>query len=340
MTDPRLLDVPDPMSAPALRWGILGPGGIAHRFAREIPRYTRSTIAAVGSRDQARADQFAREFGLDRAYGSYEALVADPDLDAVYIATPHSCHRDHALLALAAGKPVLVEKSFATSRAEAQQVFDAAREKNLFATEAMWARQLPHYAKLRQLVAAGTLGELRHIVAIHNQALNPDPAFRIMNAALGGGALLDLGVYPLSALHMLAGVPDSLTATGLLTAIGVDRAETAVLRWGSGLIGTAISDCAAASPNTLTVVGTEATADVGHVFYTPQDITVTPRGGEPHVLQTKAEGGFQFEAAEAARRITGGELESPLMTWQDTLDVMGLMDEVRRQVGVTFPWER
>jgi predicted dehydrogenase len=340
VTDPLLADVPDPRSAPAIRWGILGPGGIARRFASEIPRFTASEVVAVGSRDLGRARRFAAEFSISRPYGSYEELVADPGVDAVYVATPHSEHRDHALLALDAGKPVLVEKSFAADAGQAAEVFERARQKDLFAMEAMWSRQLPHYARLRQLVASGELGEPRLAVAVHAQALDLDPAGRMMNPALAGGALLDLGVYPLSLFHMLFGVPDSITATGQLTATGVDRAETVVLDWGGSVTATAVHDFDAAALSSLMVVGTEGRVDVPDWFYTPQDLVLTPRGGSARVLGTKVEGGFQYEAAEAARRIVAGESESPLMTWRDTLDVMATMDEVRRQVGVVFPWER
>jgi len=333
-----LTDPPDPAAAPALRWGILAPGGIAHRFAREVGAHTRSVIAAVGSRDLGRARRFADQYGIARAHGSYEDLVADPDIDAVYIASPHSEHHDHAVLALTAGKPVLVEKAFTLNEAQAAAVFALARQKQLFVMEAMWSRFLPHYARLRQLVADGRLGELRHVTAIHAQSLSLDPLGRFMNPAVGGGALLDLGVYPLACCHMLLGVPDSLVTLGVVAPTGVDRAETIALRWGDTL-GTAVADCAGAGLSSLAVVGTAGRVDVPDWFYTPQDLVFTPRGGEPTVLPTRVEGGFQFEAAEAARQIAAGALESPWMTWQDTLDVMRTMDEVRRQLGVRYPQE-
>jgi predicted dehydrogenase len=339
MTNAALSLVPDPAAAPALRWGIIGPGSIARRFAREIPLYTRSQVAAIGSRDIARAQGFAEEFGVERAYGSYEELVQDPDLDAIYVASPHSAHHDHALLALEAGKPVLVEKAFAISAAEAEEVFASARRHGLFCMEAMWSRFLPHYAQLRHLVAAGTLGDLLYAIGVHAQSLNLDPAWRMMNPALAGGALLDLGVYPLSLFHMLLGVPDAIVAQGVRTQSGVDLNESITLRYGPRTVALAYNDMGARGRNSLALVGSEAHIDIEDWFYTPKDLVLTTGDAEPTVLRTAVEGGFQFEAAEAARQITAGALESPLMTWQDTLDVLRIMDEVRRQLDVRFPQE-
>ncbi|MDR1450218.1 MAG: Gfo/Idh/MocA family oxidoreductase [Propionibacteriaceae bacterium] len=329
--------VPDPAAAPPLRWGIIGPGGIARRFAREIPRHTASVVAAVGSRERGRAERFAREFGVDRAYGSYEELVADPGLDAVYIASPHSAHRDHALLALEAGKPVLVEKAFALSARQAAEVFAAARRLGLFCMEAMWSRFLPHYAALRQLVQGGTLGELRHLLGVHAQSLNLDPGWRMMNPALGGGALLDLGVYPVSLFHFLAGRPESVAACGVLAETGVDLRENLVLGYGQGALAVALNDMSAPGRSPLAVVGSEARVDIDDWFYTPSDLLLTPRGGQPTLVAAKPDGGFQYEAAEAARQIAAGALESPLMPWQATLEVLEILDEARRQLGVEFP---
>jgi len=338
MTD--IVHVPDPRQAPALRWGIIGPGGIAHRFAREVAQYTASTIHAVGSRSAERARSFAAEFGIERAYGSYADLVADPEVDAVYVSSPHSEHHDHALLALNAGKPVLVEKAFAINAGQAQEVFATAEAKGLFAMEAMWSRFLPHYQTLRALVAAGALGDVVSAYAVHCQSLDMDPAGRLMNASLAGGALLDLGVYPISFFHFLCGVPQEVYATGVRTDTGVDRRETVVLRY-AALDATGIHDMAAQGLCNACVVGTKARVEIGDWFFTPNDLTLRPlaAGSEAEVLPTGVEGGFQYEAAEAARRIAGGELESPIMSWQDTIDVMRTMDEGRRQLGVRFPQE-
>jgi len=333
------MTVPDPMLAPSIRWGILGAGGIARRFAREIPLYTTSTVVAVGSRDLARAQGFVAEMygqtSPTRAYGSYDELVAQPDLDAIYVASPHSEHHDHAILALEAGKPVLVEKAFTLNVAQAEAVFAVARRQGLFAMEAMWSRQLPHYSALRQLVVSGELGDLQSILGLHTQSLNLDPAWRMINPALGGGALLDLGVYPLSLFHFLLGVPETIAANGVLTASGVDLRETVVCGYGQRQA-VAYNDMAAAGRSTAQILCSGGRIELGDSFYGPQDLVVTPLGGQPRTLPTRVDGGFQYEAAEVARCLAAGRTESDLMTWRDTIEVMAMMDEVRRQLGVRY----
>lgn len=341
MPDPTLNEpsaYPAPQDAPALRWGILAPGGIARKFATDIPSFTASTIAAVGSRDLGRAQAFAADFDVARAYGSYEELVADPDLDAIYIASPHSGHRDHAILALEAGKPVLVEKAFARNAAEAREVFDVAASRNLFAMEAMWARFLPHYRAVVDAVRGGVLGEVLTLDALHGQALigkNP----RLWRPELAGGALLDLGVYPISFAHALLGVPDEIHAYGTLTDLGVDAAETVVLRYGERTIAIAQATLETALANVALVAGERGRIDVAGTFYAPTDATLRMHDGATSFLRGGVEGGFQFEAAEAARCIAAGELSSPLMSWQASVEVMEITDEVRAQLGVRYPGE-
>ena len=196
--------VPDPMEAPAIRWGVLAPGGIANTFADAVHEGTRSRVVAVGSRSLERAREFAGRHGVERAHGSYADLVADPDVDAVYVASPHSEHHEHALLALRAGKPVLVEKAFTRSLREADEVLETAQAAGLLVAEAMWSRYLPHYDVIRRTVEAGTLGEVVLVDADHGQLLWPNGPARLSQPELAGGALLDLGVYPLSfADHVL-----------------------------------------------------------------------------------------------------------------------------------------
>ena len=342
MNNMNMEQVPDPRQAPALRWGILGPGGIARRFAREIPAHTASRIVAVGSRDLGRAQRFVAENLPDqgvRAYGSYEELVADPVIDAVYVSSPHSEHSRHAILALEAGKPVLVEKAFALNAGQAEQVFSVAARQHLFVMEAMWSRFLPHYAAIHRLVRSGELGQVRAITAVHAQALDLDPAKRMMNPALGGGALLDLGIYPLSLFHFLCGVPDRIIATGVRTSTGVDLRETITCQYGDTLA-VALDDMEVAAKCGVQIVGTEGRLEIDDWFYTPRQVTFTADGGTPYVVIGPVEGGFQFEAAEAARCIAAGLAESPLMTWQATKEVLGMADEVRRQLTVVYPGEQ
>jgi predicted dehydrogenase len=332
---------PDPLEAPSLRWGILGPGGIANTFALAVREGTRSQLVAVGSRDADRASGFARRHSVARSHGSYEALVADDEVDVVYIATPHSEHREHALLALAAGKHVLVEKSFARNLAEADEVLDAARGAGLFAGEAMWSRYLPQYDVLRRTVAEGTLGEVVLVQADHGQALWPDGPQRLADPALAGGALLDLGVYPLALADDLLGELDDVAARGTLSPDGVDVTVGVTARRGSAL---ARMTCtmAAATPCTAFVAGTAARVELATTFYTPTT-TLTLVGPDDTVLDTwepeHRTHGFRYQVAEVARAIEAGRTEPWSVTWEATRRVMAVMDDVRRQVGVVYPGE-
>lgn len=329
---------PAPADAPAVRWGILAAGGIARRFAREIPALTASTVLAVGSRSTERAADFAAELHVPRAYGSYEDLVADADVDAVYIASPHSEHRDHALLALEAGKPVLVEKAFTRNAAEAREVFDVAAARGLFAIEAMWARFLPHYRAVVDAVHAGVIGEVLAVHAQHGQLLVGGNE-RLWNPELAGGALLDVGVYPISFAHALLGVPDQVHAFGTLTDRGVDAAETVVLRYGDRTVAVAEAALDARMDNAATIAGTLGRISIAGTFYAPTTVRLELHDGTVQELPRQHEGGFQYEAAEAARRIAAGDTSSPLMSWTGSVEVMEIMDEIRAQLGVRYPGE-
>ena len=334
--------LPDPMEAPAIRWGIIGPGGIANVFADAVHEGTRSRVVAVGSRSSQRAQDFATRHGVERAHGSYDDLVADPEVDAVYVASPHSEHHEHALLALRAGKPVLVEKAFTRSLREADEVLSTAEGAGLLAAEAMWSRYLPHYDVIRRTVEAGTLGEVVIVDADHGQLLWPDGPARLSQPELAGGALLDLGVYPVSfADHVLGGL-DAVTAHGTLTDLGVDATTTIEARGPGGGIAHLWCSMAGATSCPARVVGTRARLEVEGRFY---DVKSAVRliGPDETVLDefvpSVTTHGFRFEAAEVARALAAGRLETWSMPWAATRRVMAAMDEVRRQVGVVYPGE-
>ena len=336
--------VPDPMDAPAVRWGVLGPGGIATTFAEAVHHGTRSSVVAVGSRSAERAAAFAERHGVERAHGSYEELVADPDVDAVYVASPHSEHHAHALLALRAGKPVLVEKAFARNLGEADEVLAEAEARGLLAAEAMWSRYLPSYDVVRRTIDAGTLGEVLVVDADHAQLLWPDGPARLSQPELAGGAMLDLGVYVAAfADHVLGGL-DDVRATGTLSDLGVDVTSALTARGPAGGIAQLWCSMGAATNCPARVVGTRARLelDEGGSFY----------GSACHVRLVGSDGtvldewvpdvvdhGFRFQVAEVARALEAGRLETWSVPWAATRRVMGVMDEVRRQVGVVYPGE-
>jgi predicted dehydrogenase len=333
--------VPDPADAPVLRWGVLGPGGIAHEWTTALHAATRSRVVAVGSRSLERAQAFATEFGADRAHGSYDALVADPGVDAVYVASPHSEHHDHALLALRGGKPVLVEKAFTRSGAEAAEVVETARARGLLAVEAMWTRFLPHIDVVRRCLEDGLLGAVKAVEADHGQLLYPDGPQRLADPALAGGALLDLAIYPVSFAHLALGAFTAVQATGTLAETGVDAGETIAVTGPEGAIGTLASTMLANTPCTASISGTAARLEIDGWFYQPNTVRLLDaddREVDRYEPPSRAHG-LAYEAAEFARLLAAGRTESDLLPLDETLRLMQVLDEVRRQLGVRFPGE-
>ena len=329
------------MDSPAIRWGVIAPGGIAHAFASAVNNETPSCISAVGSRSLERAQEFASKFNKAsdvRAYGSYEELVQDEEIDAVYVASPHSEHLTHVSLALNEGKPVLVEKAFTQNAKQAKQIVELARSKNLLLVEAIWTRFLPHIDVVRQIVDSGELGEIEVIIADHGQAMNFPPEHRLQNPSLAGGALLDMGIYPLSFMHMVLGVPDSFNAAATLTETGVDETLSATLQWKSahGLLNTSQK---AKTPTTATISGTRARIEIPHNFYQPNEVHLIYTDGTRLDSRPDAVAGLAYQAAEFARLLAEGSVESSYITHDDSIAIMEIMDKMRAQVGVIYPGE-
>jgi predicted dehydrogenase len=319
-----------------LRWGVIGSGGIARAFVRDLAAVPGARAVAVGSRSQASADRFGDENGVARRHASYEALVEDPEVDAVYVATPHPLHAANALAAIAAGKHVLVEKPFTMDAAEAASVVEAARAAGVFCMEAMWTRFLPHIVRVRELLAAGAIGQVRTVVADHGQIFPADPSHRLFAPELGGGALLDLGVYPVSFASMVLGEPVSVTAAADPAFTGVDGQTSAILRSGDGAHAVVTCTLWAATQCRASISGTEGVIDIEPVFYAPTAFTLRRAGAEPErfepVDELAGEGkGLRYEAAEVGRCVREGLTESPDMPLDETLSIMRTLDEIRRQ---------
>jgi predicted dehydrogenase len=315
-----------------LRWGILGTGGIAHTFVEDLRLTDSGIVGAVGSRHQDTADRFADEFGIEARHPSYESLVADPAVDVIYVATPHPSHRENAILALRAGKPVLVEKPFAMNAAEAGEIVAVAREEKLFAMEAMWTRFLPHIALVRDWLAAGTLGAIVTVTADHGQWFPEDPEFRLFAPELGGGALLDLGIYPVSFASMILGPPNRIAAVIDPAFTGVDAQTSMVFGYESEAQAVLTCTLRAKSPTRAAIVGTDARIEIDGDFYAPATVTLLPRDGEPTRIESTHEGrGLRHQADEVARRLAAGDLESPLMALDESIAIMQTMDAVQAQ---------
>jgi predicted dehydrogenase len=319
-----------------VRWGILGTGKIAKAFATALKDTPDAVLAGVGSRNSDSATTFAREFG-GAAYGSYEALVAAADIDLVYVATPHTMHFANVRMALGAGKGVLCEKAFTMNRGEAEQLVALARSRNLFLMEAMWTRFLPALAEVRAIIASGEIGAVRQVNADLGFKAEVGPEHRLFNPALGGGALLDVGVYPLSIALALLGPVDSVVAQADLGPTGVDEQTGLLLRHSGG--GMSVCSCSlrARLPSELTVSGERGHVRMQAMFHRSQGVTVVRADGATRTIATPYLGnGYVHEAIEVQRCWRAGLLESPLMTHADTLALMRVMDEARRQIGLRY----
>ncbi|MHA7987349.1 Gfo/Idh/MocA family protein [Rathayibacter sp. CAU 1779] len=324
-----------------IRWGILGTGGIAHTFAKDLVDDGHELVA-VGSRARETADAFADEFGIPTAHPSYEELVADDDVDVVYVASIHPEHAAHAELALSAGKHVLVEKPFTLNAPQARRIVELAADRNLLIMEAMWTRFLPHVERIRQIIDHGRLGVLREFAADHLQLLPADPQHRINALELGGGALLDLGIYPLSFASMLFGAPESVHASARFSATGADAATDVVLGYGDRAL--AVARCASdvRGTNTATIIGTDARIEIDSVWYAPTNFrVVTPQGEVTEEYKTRIIGqGMQFQAREVERLIESGLTASSVMPPAESIAIMRTLDDVRERIGLVYPQER
>lgn len=323
-----------------IRWGILGTGNIARQFATGLSFLKDAELVAVGSRSQASADAFADSFGVPHRHPRYEALAGDPDVDAVYIATPHSLHKDNALLCLQAGKAVLCEKPFTINALEAQEVVSLAREKGLFLMEAVWTRFFPLMARLRSMLADGAIGEVRMLHADFGFRTGFNPEGRLFKPALGGGALLDVGVYTLSLASMVFGKPARVTGLAHLGETGVDEQAAMVLGYREGGLAVLSTAIRTTTPQEATLMGSDGMIRIDAPWWVPRGLTLSVAGRETERVEAPFEGnGYNYEAAEVMRCLQEGKLESDLMPLDETLAVMATMDALRAQWGLRYPME-
>jgi len=317
------------MTVEPVRWGLIGTGMIADWFAADMGVTDSGKLVAVGSRTQSSADRFADKFAIPNRHASYEALVADREVDVVYVATPHPMHHANALLALEAGKPVLVEKSFTMTADEARELVANARSEGLFLMEAMWTRFLPHIAEVNRLIADGALGDIVTVTADHGQWFVKDPAFRLFAPELGGGALLDLGVYPVSFASMVLGKPDRIVSLMTPAFTGVDGQTSMIFGYASGAQALLTCTSSARTPTAAVISGTEARIEIDGTYYAPSSFTLVGRDGTSTRFDPPYEGkGLHYEADEVARCLKAGLLESPLMPLDETIEIMETMDSV------------
>lgn len=323
-----------------IRWGILGTGNIAHQFARGLADTPDAALVAVGSRSAETAAAFGDEFDIPRRHASYADLAADDGVDAVYVATPHPFHKDNSILLLESGKAVLCEKPFTINAAEARAVVDVARERGIFLMEAMWTRYVPAVVRARELLAEGAIGEVRMVQADFGFRAGVNPEARLFNLALGGGALLDVGIYSLSMASMVLGpTPAEVVSTAQIGETGVDEQSAMLLRYPGGEL--AVLSCAVrtSTPVEARIIGTEGRILLHSPFFKCGALTVQRGGKEEHIELPLEGNGYNYEAAEVGRCLRAGLRESDVMPLDETLALMTLMDTIRAQWGLTYPME-
>jgi predicted dehydrogenase len=322
--------------APGVRWGILGSGWIAERFIESVRAHTRQDIVAVGSRSQDRAEEFASRMELKQAYGDYDKLVAAKDLDVIYVATPHNVHHEGVMLALGAGKHVFVEKPIALNRAQAAEMVELARRRKLFFAEALWSFYLPKFDVLRQLLEAKVIGKIKAVYSEYGEYFTSD--HRIFDPSLAGGPLLDLGTYQASFLTEIFGVPERVVGVGQPDPSGVNGQLSAILVDAEGNQGVLSTTLYGFTPTNAVIVGTEGTINFESPFHLPGPFVVASAEGSQTLRYKEPSGrhfeGLYYEAAEVARCITAGELETPYRTLDASLNTMATLDMIRRSIGI------
>ncbi|WP_030421623.1 Gfo/Idh/MocA family protein [Streptomyces sp. NRRL F-5065] len=331
------------MAERKVRWGILATGGMAARFTADLAGLPDAEVVAVASRTEAPAREFARRFGIPRAHGSWEALARDEEVDVVYVATPHAAHRAAAGLCLEAGRNVLCEKPFTLNAREAGELVALARRRGVFLMEAMWTYCNPLVRRLKALVDDGAVGEVRGVQADFGLTGSFPAGHRLRDPAQGGGALLDLGVYPVAFAQLLLGEPSGVTARAVLSEEGVDLQTGALLTWEGGALAALHCSIVGATPNWAAVTGSRGRIEVPRGFFAPDRFVLHREGREPEeFLADPADGphdGLAHEAREVMRALRAGERESPLVPLDGTLAVMRTLDAIRAQVGVRYPGE-
>jgi len=320
-----------------VRWGIAATGGIARAFADALGRVPDAELVAVASRTPARAQEFADEVGAARAHGTYAALADDPDVDVVYVASPHARHHDDAVLYLEHGKHVLCEKPLALNAAQVQAMTDAARRNDRFLMEALWSRFLPAYEELVHLVDHGAIGEVQLVEADFGFRVGEiDPTHRLFDRTQGGGALLDLGIYPLNLAFQVLGHPIAVQAAGTIGTTGVDEQTALVLRHGGDTLSVLKAAIRASYTCTARIAGTAGSIAIPAFMHCPQHLVVQTLAGERRIEAPMEGNGLHHQVREVHRCVRAGLGESPVMPWSESLALAATMDAVRAQIGLHY----
>ena len=325
--------------ARTIRWGILGPGKIAAQFAQGIQAAPDAELVAVGSRSIDNANRFADQFGVARRHGSYAELAQDPDVDVIYIAVPHPQHASAALLCLDAGKAVLCEKPFTVNAAETERVIARAREKRVFLMEALWTRFIPAVVHAKALVDSGAIGTPKMVQADFGAVFNVDDSHRVMDPALAGGALLDIGIYPISVATFFLGPVEDVQASAVIGHTGVDEQVAVSMRHRGGGVSLSGATILARSPFDAVITGTTGRIRLNGELCRPRSLTLTRGEGEEHIELPFEGNGYQFQADHVGECLRAGKLESELLPLDQSLATMKVLDAARARIGLKYPFE-
>ena len=327
------------MMSNKIRWGILGTGRIAGAFATGLQKVHDAELRAVGSRTIDSAQNFAAKFNIPNVHSGYENLAQDEDVDIIYIATPHTLHKDNTILCLENGKAVLCEKPFTINAREAEEVIKLARKKNLFLMEAMWTRYIPAVIRLKELLDRKVIGDVQIMLAGGAFIPEFEPEFYLFNHALGGGVLLDAGVYLVSMASMVFGPPVKVMAMGQLGKTGVDEHDAILLEHVDGALANLYVSLRGKSSPDLTLIGDKGKIYAHAPIFCPGKLTISIDGNDEIIELPFEANGYQFEAMEVGRCLREGKLESAVMPLDETLQIMRTMDKIRAQIGLKYSTE-
>lgn len=325
-----------------IRWGIIGAGNIARKFAADLALVVNAQLVAIGSRSEQKARSFADEFKISHSHGSYEELVRNKEVDVIYVASPHSHHCEHTILCLENNKAVLCEKAFAVNRREAQEMISLARKKKIFLMEAMWTKFLPHYMKMKQLIDEGIVGEVSSVLINFGfRPKIPVPA-RLIDPALAGGTILDIGVYNVFLAMSVLGKPHTIEATMSPALTGIDEQCAVLFKYKNGAMAQLFSSFISNLPTEADISGPNGRVRLTHRFYAPESMIefYPERPDSRQIIQFERESagfGYQYEARHVGECMVNGLIESPVMTLDDTLNMMEVLDEIRLKAGIKYP---
>lgn len=341
---PQFNKLPTPVentiSTSPTRWGIIGCGKIAEKFADDLMSVPNAVLNAVASRSLEKAQEFAKPYNCPNSFGSYDELANSGLVDVIYIATPHAQHCENTLMCLEAGVPVLCEKAFAINSQMVKSMIAKSQEKQVFLMEAIWTRFHPAINQIKEIIENGTIGEIKHIVADFGFLANYDPEGRLFNPELTGGSLMDIGIYPLFISKLLLGIPSQVKAVGVMAPTGVDMNMSIALAFPSGATASLFSTLAAQTDTTCTIYGTKGKIFIHGRFHETFGFRLTIEGEEPQEIATERNGwGYSYEAIDVQRCLAEGRIENDKLPLQFSLELMELMDEIRAQVGLKYPQE-